>query len=150
MAMQLGGGLGGGHKTRFPDNADMNVTPFVDVMLVLLIIFMVAAPLATVNVKVELPPPTDTPIEKKEVSIFISMQESGKIFIGDGVTEKEALLADLPKEMEVISLGNKTTIRVFLRADQEVVYNKVMEMMNLVQDQGYEKVGIVSEEVVDE
>lgn len=148
MAMKLGGN---GKKPKgFNDNSEMNVTPFVDVMLVLLIIFMVAAPLATVNIKVDLPPPTDTPQEVvKETNIFISLQESGAIFIGDGQSEDtEVLLADLPKAMEDISKGNKTT-RVFIRADQEVIYNDVMQMMNLVKRTGYEKVGIVVEEVVD-
>jgi biopolymer transport protein ExbD len=148
MAMKLGGS---GKKLKgFADNNEMNVTPFVDVMLVLLIIFMVAAPLATVNIKVDLPPPTDTPQEVvKETNIFISLQESGAIFIGDGQSDdKEVKLEDLPKAMEEISKGNKNT-RVFIRADQEVIYNEVMQMMNLVKREGYEKVGIVVEEVVD-
>jgi biopolymer transport protein ExbD len=148
MAMKLGGN---GKKPKgYSDNSEMNVTPFVDVMLVLLIIFMVAAPLATVNIKVDLPPPTDTPQEVvKETNIFISLQESGAIFIGDGQSDdKEVPLAELPKAMEDIAKGNKGT-RVFIRADQEVIYNDVMQMMNLVKREGYEKVGIVVEEVVD-
>jgi TolR protein len=148
MAMKLGGN---GKKAKaYSDNSEMNVTPFVDVMLVLLIIFMVAAPLATVNIKVDLPPPTDQPAEvKKETNIFISIQESGAIFIGDGQSEdKEVLLQDLPKAIEEISKGNRET-RVFIRADQEVIYNDVMRMMNLVKRERYEKVGIVVEEVVD-
>jgi biopolymer transport protein ExbD len=148
MAMKLGGN---GKKIKgYADNNEMNVTPFVDVMLVLLIIFMVAAPLATVNIKVDLPPPTP-PQENvvKETNIFISLQESGAIFIGDGQSEdREVLLADLPKAMDEISKGVKTT-RVFIRADQEVIYNDVMRMMNLVKREGYEKVGIVVEEVVE-
>jgi TonB system transport protein ExbD (group 1) len=148
MAMRLGGN--GKKRKSYADNNEMNVTPFVDVMLVLLIIFMVAAPLATVNIKVDLPPPTDTPQEVvKETNIFISLQESGAIFIGDGQSEdKEVPLDKLPEAMEEISKGNKGT-RVFIRADQEVIYNNVMQMMNLVKRTGYEKVGIVVEEVVD-
>jgi biopolymer transport protein ExbD len=148
MAMKLGGN---GKKAKsYGQNSEMNVTPFVDVMLVLLIIFMVAAPLATVNIKVDLPPPTDQPAEvKKETNIFISIQEDSKIYVGDGVAEdKEVPLADLPKAMDDIAKGNKET-RVFIRADQEVIYNDVMQMMNLVKRTGYEKVGIVVEEVVD-
>jgi biopolymer transport protein ExbD len=148
MAMKLGGN---GKKLKgYSDNSEMNVTPFVDVMLVLLIIFMVAAPLATVNIKVDLPPPSEPQeVLIKETNIFISLQESGAIFIGDGQSEdKEVPLADLPKAMDEISKGNKTT-RVFIRADQEVIYNDVMQMMNLVKREGYEKVGIVVEEVVD-
>ncbi|HAH10966.1 MAG TPA: hypothetical protein DCL54_07480 [Alphaproteobacteria bacterium] len=147
--MQLGRGLGGAKRSAYPDNSEMNVTPFVDVMLVLLIIFMVAAPLATVNIKVDLPPPTDAPAEvKKETNIFISLQESGRLYIGDGVTEEEVSLETLEAKMDEISKGNKET-RVFLRADQEVLYNDVIRMMNLVQRRGYAKVGIVVEEVVD-
>jgi biopolymer transport protein ExbD len=144
MAMRLGGN--GAKKTSYPDNSEMNVTPFVDVMLVLLIIFMVAAPLATVNVKVDLPPPTEDQeiIKKKEVNIFISLGISGKIVISDGTNEQETTLAELPGKMADISKGNKQT-RVFIRADQEVIYNQVMEMMNLVQNEGYEKVGLVVE-----
>src|SRR4026207_1054761 len=83
MAGTVGTGeVQGGGKKRFGDNAEINVTPFVDVMLVLLIIFMVAAPLATVNIKLDLPPPNpDTPPPQVE-PIFVSLQDTGQIFIG--------------------------------------------------------------------
>src|SRR5262245_2533299 len=72
----------GGGKKRFGDNSEINVTPFVDVMLVLLIIFMVAAPLATVNIKLDLPPPNPDTTPPPVEPVFVSLQDTGQIFIG--------------------------------------------------------------------
>ena len=83
MAMQLGGGGGGGKTTAFSESSDINVTPFVDVMLVLLIIFMVAVPLATVNVKVNFPDSNAPPDIKPSAPVWISMPKSGSVYIGD-------------------------------------------------------------------
>ena len=100
MAAKLSGGSGGG-KFDLGQNSDMNVTPFVDVMLVLLIIFMVVAPLATVSIRLDLPPAkAPPPNEHDKPPTFISIQDSGQIFVSFGKTEirpssMEALARDL-------------------------------------------------------
>src|ERR1700754_5363334 len=93
MAAKLAGSGGG---TGIEQNADINVTPFVDIMLVLLIIFMVAAPLATVSIRLDLPPaqPPANPEEQKD-PVYITIQETGSIFIAERQTTIETLAADV-------------------------------------------------------
>ncbi|HEY0102585.1 MAG TPA: biopolymer transporter ExbD, partial [Brevundimonas sp.] len=79
-------GPGGGSKFNIEQNSEINVTPFVDVMLVLLIIFMVAAPLATVSIEVDLPPAVAPPAQNPPTPIYISIQKDGDVFIGDKQT----------------------------------------------------------------
>jgi TonB system transport protein ExbD (group 1) len=143
MAMHLGGGLGGGHKQDYPDNSEINVTPFVDIMLVLLIIFMVAAPLATVDVKVELPRSTAKPDTGIKDPIYISLKKTGKIFVGNN----ETTLASLGPVLVERSLGNRE-VRLLIRADKEVKYKEVMRIMNTLQDNGFFKAGLVGEDIV--
>ena len=101
MAARLSGPAG---VDPFPANAEMNVTPFVDVMLVLLIIFMIAAPLSTVTVPVELPPATSKPSEtdKPRDPIFVSLERSGALFVMDAETP----LADLPARLRERTAGD--------------------------------------------
>jgi TonB system transport protein ExbD (group 1) len=121
----------------------MNVTPFVDVMLVLLIIFMIAAPLSTVTVPVELPPATAKPEETKAPDpIFVSIEKDGDIY----VMEERIPLAELPARLRE-KTHNDTSERIFLRADQSLAYRVVMQVMNVMQDAGYLKVGLVAEEI---
>lgn len=151
MAMRLGGEFRHGRAKKFSQNAEINVTPFVDIMLVLLIIFMVAAPLATVSVKVDLPPPTESPPEQKELSLFVSLQKTKQIFVADSFNpgdEIETTLGGL-NEVLLTKSGNNKQVRVFIRADQDVVYNDLIELMNQVQRAGYVRVGLVAEEVVE-
>jgi len=126
-------------------NADINVTPFVDIMLVLLIIFMVAAPMATVSIRLDLPPaqPPVNPTEQKD-PVYITIQESGNIYIAD----KESSIANLPADV-CAALGgpNCREERVFVRADAEVKYNQFMEVMNTLQGQGFFKVGLLNEDI---
>ncbi|WP_291832454.1 biopolymer transporter ExbD [Brevundimonas sp.] len=126
-------------------NADINVTPFVDIMLVLLIIFMVAAPMATVSIRLDLPPaqPPVNPTEQKD-PVYITIQESGAIYIAD----KESSIANLPADV-CAALGgpNCREERVFVRADAEVKYNQFMEVMNTLQGQGFFKVGLLNEDI---
>ena len=142
----------GGAKKRFGDNAEINVTPFVDVMLVLLIIFMVAAPLATVNIKMDLPPPDATPQPQLVEPVFVSLQDTDEIYIGTQSTgEEKVAWNDWPTFR--ITLGNKTghdyKHRIFVRADQKVPYEKVVRMMDEIQDSGYHELALVAEDVVD-
>ena len=141
MAAKLGDT--GGSQNPYPTNSEMNVTPFVDVMLVLLIIFMIAAPLSTVTVPVELPPATTKPEENKSPDpVFVSIAKDGDIY----VLEERIPLADLPAKLRERTHDN-TAERIFLRADQSLAYRVVMQVMNVMQDAGFLKVGLVAEEI---
>jgi biopolymer transport protein ExbD len=144
MAAKLSGSQGG--KT-IEQNADINVTPFVDIMLVLLIIFMVAAPLATVSIKLDLPPATPPPpgAPPKE-PVYITIQATGSIFIAAQQTTIETLVPDVCAALGGGNPGCKEE-RVFVRADAEVKYNEFMEVMNKLQDNGFYKVGLLNEDI---
>ena len=128
-------------------NAEINVTPFVDIMLVLLIIFMVAAPMATVSIRLDLPPavppPPGTP---QKDPVYITIQETGSIFIATQQTSIEGLAADV---CEALGGGDPACRqeRVFVRADPEVTYNQFMEVMNELQSRGFFKVGLLNEDI---
>jgi TonB system transport protein ExbD (group 1) len=143
MGAQLSATPQGG-RNPFPANSEMNVTPFVDVMLVLLIIFMIAAPLSTVSVPVELPPATTKPVEvKQEEPVFVSIEKDGSLY----VMNEKVTMEDLPVKLKEKVKGNLEE-RIYLRADQNLMYRKVMDVMNLMQDSGFFKVGLVAEEVL--
>jgi biopolymer transport protein ExbD len=120
------------------ENHEINVTPFIDVMLVLLIIFMVAAPLSTVDVNVDLPASTAKPAERPDEPIYVTLKEDMSLSLGNDTVAREALGASLDR----ISEGNKDA-RIFLRADKTVDYGKFMEVMNLLRDSGYLKIALV-------
>ena len=133
----------GANGNPYPANSEMNVTPFVDVMLVLLIIFMIAAPLSTVTVPVELPPATSKPEEHKAPDpVFVSIEKDGDIY----VMEERIPLAELPAKLRERT-HDDTSERIFLRADQSLAYRVVMQVMNVMQDAGFLKVGLVAEEI---
>ena len=141
------GGSGGGKGYDLGQNSDINVTPFVDVMLVLLIIFMVAAPLATVSIAVDLPPAVPTS-EKPKEPVFINVQKSGALFIADRPTTLETLAGDLPYAMAAKGVaGNYQDERVFIRADADVMYTDFMAVLNVLQFNGYFKVGLINEDI---
>jgi biopolymer transport protein ExbD len=143
MAAKLSGG--GGSKFDLGQNSDINVTPFVDVMLVLLIIFMVAIPAATVSIKLDLPPaippPPGTVVEEPTL---INVQEGGAIFIGERPTTLQTLAADLASELAV---PVPTEERVYIRADRTVRYGEFMSVMNQLQTDGYFLVALINEEL---
>jgi biopolymer transport protein ExbD len=120
---------------------DINVTPFIDVMLVLLIIFMVAAPLATVDVPVDLPSSTAQPQQRPPKPIYISIKADGSIAIGDDPTTPEAF----PGALDAATHGDKDQ-RLFVRGDKAVPYQYVMQVMNALRDSGYLKLGLVGME----
>ena len=132
-----GGGIGGVDAI-----SDINVTPFVDVMLVLLIIFMVAAPLATVSIRLDLPPATPS-TERPEEPTVVSIQRSGSVYIGDQETAPARLAADLNAKF---GISQVTDERVFVRADEEVRYVAFMEVLNALQDGGYYQIALISED----
>ena len=145
MGSKLSGPAGQGGKT-IEQNADINVTPFVDIMLVLLIIFMVAAPLATVSIKLDLPPAVPNPSnEKPKEPVYISIQEAGGIYIADKETTITALPADVCAAQNVTTDCREE--RVFVRAQPEVKYNAFMEVMNDLQSNGFYKVGLLNEDI---
>jgi biopolymer transport protein ExbD len=136
--------LGGGHKQDFPDNNEINVTPFVDIMLVLLIIFMVAAPLATVDVKVELPRSAAEPEPNPDDPIFISIKADGSVYLGNNEVNIYALG---PKLLERAG-GNRET-RVYIRADKTVRYKEVLRVIGQIQLQGFYKAALVGEDALE-
>lgn len=120
------------------ENHEINVTPFIDVMLVLLIIFMVAAPLATVQVPVDLPAANAPPAPKTDKPITLSVAGDLSLSLGETAVTQNSLRAELDK----LSGGNVDQ-RIFLRADKAVAYGQVMDVMNALRDAGYLKVALV-------
>jgi biopolymer transport protein ExbD len=120
---------------------EINVTPFIDVMLVLLIIFMVAAPLATVDVKVDLPVSNAQSAPKPEAPVYLSLQADGSIL----VNEDEVRLAALGAAITEATAGDREE-RVFLRADKAITYDEIMQAMNALRAAGYVHVALVGAE----
>ena len=142
MGAKLGGG--GGGKFDLGQNSDINVTPFVDVMLVLLIIFMVSIPAATVSIKLDLPPAIPPPPGTKiEEPTLINIQVAG-LYIGDKPTTLDTLPADLAR---TLNKPNPTEERVYIRADRTVRYGEFMQVMNTLQGNGYFQVALINEEL---
>jgi biopolymer transport protein ExbD len=139
MAAQLAG-PGGGGKYSIKQNSEINVTPFVDVMLVLLIIFMVAAPLASVSVKVDLPTAVAPPATTPPKPVYISIQKDGSLFIGDFRTTKEDMADDLKKQ---IVKRDPTKERIYIRADKATRYGAFMDVMIILQDHQFYSVALV-------
>ena len=136
MAMRLNENL--------DDNGEMheiNVTPFIDVMLVLLIIFMVAAPLATVDVKVNLPASSSQPQPRPEKPIYLSVKADNSLFVGNDPVTEETMIVQLDAATE----GKKDTT-IFFRADKTVDYATMMKVMDSLRQAGYLKIGLVGEE----
>ncbi|WP_437890912.1 TonB system transport protein ExbD [Phytobacter sp. V91] len=127
------------------DNGEMheiNVTPFIDVMLVLLIIFMVAAPLATVDVKVNLPASSSQPQPRPEKPVYLSVKADNSMFIGNDMVTDETMVS----ELNAVTEGKKDTT-IFFRADKTVDYETMMKVMDTLHQAGYLKIGLVGEEV---
>lgn len=124
-------------------NHEINVTPFIDVMLVLLIIFMVAAPLATVDVKVDLPASTAAPAPRPDKPLYVTLKEDLSVSVGNDVVDRERLGVAL----DGLSEKNKEA-RIFLRADKNVGYGELMRVMNLLREAGYLKIALVGLETV--
>jgi len=139
----MAGGIREHHGDELPENHEINVTPFIDVMLVLLIIFMVAAPLSTVDVNVDLPASSAKPAERPDEPLYLTVKEDLSLNIGNDAVAREQLAATLNRVTE----GNKDT-RVFLRADKAVDYGQFMEVMNLLRDAGYLKIALVGLETL--
>ena len=122
---------------------EINVTPFIDVMLVLLIIFMVAAPLATVDIKVDLPASTAKPAPRPDKPIYLSIKEDKSLYLDNEQVTEEQLGGVLDK---LTNADKEKTI--FVRGDKVVEYGRLMEVMDALRGAGYLKIGLVGLETV--
>jgi TonB system transport protein ExbD (group 1) len=134
----MAGGIQSREDDELAENHEINVTPFIDVMLVLLIIFMVAAPLATVDIAVNLPASTAEPQPRPDKPVFLTVKADLALAIGEQIIPRDMLASAL----EGATKGDKDA-RIFLRADKTVPYGEMMEVMNLMRKAGYLKVALV-------
>ncbi len=145
MAMSVGAkGSGSGRRRRGKRRtpvADINMTPFIDVMLVLLIIFMVAAPLMTVGVPLDLPKTGAGQLNVDKVPLTISITGTGEVFIGEEAVSREALVETLTAKA---TEGQEE--RIYVRADKGTPYGAVAAVMALVTEGGFKKVALVTEQ----
>jgi biopolymer transport protein ExbD len=141
MALQLA--MAGGGRYRLRQNAEINVTPFVDVMLVLLIIFMVAMPLSTTSLQLDLPKaqPPATPVAPP---VVVTAQADGRLFIGEAPTTLAALPADLAR---AVGTANPKAQRVYIRGERGLHYAGFMSVMDRLKASGFTQIGLVNEEV---
>ena len=137
-----GGGRRGRRRARKAPMSEINVTPMVDVMLVLLIIFMVAAPLLTVGVPIELPQAKGKQLESKNEPLAISIKANGDVFIAETLVP----LPELIDKLKAISANRKGEDEpVFVRGDKGVSYGTVMKVMGRISAGGFKKVSLVTE-----
>ncbi len=127
-------------RGRYRPMAEINVTPLVDVMLVLLVVFMVAAPLLTVGVPVDLPQTDAPPITDPKEPLVISINNEGHIFIQDTDTATDSLV---PRLQSIT--GENPDALVYVRADKSIDYGRVLEVMSLISAAGYRKVSLIAE-----
>lgn len=122
----------------FPENSEINVTPFIDVMLVLLIIFMVAAPLSTVDIPVDLPVSNAAPKPRPQKPIFVTLKKDMTIAIGESAVSIDRLGMTLDMETQL-----DREQRIFIRADQTAPYGELTRVMNALRAAGYIKLALV-------
>jgi biopolymer transport protein ExbD len=120
---------------------EINVTPFIDVMLVLLIIFMVAAPLATVDIEVNLPAASAEPQQRPSKPLYLTLKSDLSLALGNDPVDR----GRLPEALAVATQGDKET-RIFLRADRTVPYGVAVDVMSVLHTAGYLKVALVAEQ----
>ena len=146
MAMEVGDGVGGGSgrgpgkRHRRAPISQINVTPFVDVMLVLLIVFMVTAPLLTVGVPVDLPQTASSRIVGQDEPLVVSVDETGKLFLQDSEITLEQLVPRLNAITE-----NRKDARIFLRGDRAIAYGQVMSVMGAMNQAGFSRVALITQ-----
>jgi biopolymer transport protein TolR len=135
--------LNGKTKTRgrYRPLSEINVTPLVDVMLVLLIIFMVTAPLMTSGVPVDLPKTSAQPLNSDSEPLTVSVNAEGKIYLQD----QEVPLGDLVAKLQAIAQNNPDR-RIFVRGDKELAYGRIMEVMGTITQGGFTKVALLAEQ----
>jgi biopolymer transport protein TolR len=142
MAMGgIGGGRNGQGRGRYRPLAEINVTPLVDVMLVLLIIFMVTAPLMTSGVTVDLPKTSANPVNTDSTPITISINAEGKVFLQNDQVQ----IGDLVARLQAATNG-QTDRRIFVRGDQSVSYGQIMQVMGTIVTGGFSKVALLAQQ----
>ena len=143
MAMAVAQGGAGGRRGRRRGSkrpmADINVTPMVDVMLVLLIVFMVAAPLLTVGVPIDLPQTKAKELNTESKPITVSVTPAGDVYLGDKPTSIDTLIDDITTQAP-----NGTEERIYVRGDQTANYGAVMKVMGVLSAAGFSKIGLIT------
>jgi len=148
MAGQGGGGGGRRRGRRRGGNrpmSDINVTPMVDVMLVLLIVFMVAAPLMTVGVPIDLPETQAKQLNTESKPITVSVTPDGQVFLGDQPVALENLVAEVAAQVV-----NGTEERIYVRGDTTANYGAVMRVMGTLSGAGYSKIGLITDQAAEQ
>ncbi len=138
MAMNTGGRHG---RSRYKPLSEINVTPMVDVMLVLLIVFMVAAPLMTSGVNVDLPKTNAAPVSQDSAPITVSIKADGATYVGDDAVPMESLVAKLKD-----SAKDDPAKRIFVRGDKAVTYGQIMTVMGTITSGGFTKATLLAEQ----
>ncbi|HVY20979.1 MAG TPA: protein TolR [Bauldia sp.] len=119
--------------------SDINVTPFVDVMLVLLIVFMVAAPLLSAGVPVDLPQAQAKPLALEKEPVSVTVDTKGRIFVKDAEVTMESLVATLTSAVQ-----GKLDDRIYVRGDKAVSYGQIMQVMGVISSAGFTHIGLVA------
>jgi biopolymer transport protein TolR len=131
---------GNGRRTGYKPMSDINVTPLVDVMLVLLIVFMVAAPLLTVGVPVDLPKAQAPAINENKEPLVVTVNAEGTIFLQETAVDNDALV---PRLQAITS--NNPTASIYVRGDRAINYGRVLEVMSMISAAGFTKVSLIAE-----
>jgi biopolymer transport protein TolR len=130
----------GGRRRKYRAMAEINMTPLVDVMLVLLIVFMVAAPLLTVGVPVDLPKANAPALPGQDEPLVVSVDGTGQVFLNETKTDLDSLVPKL-----VAITQNNQEARIFVRGDRQLAYGRIMEVMGTVSSAGFKKVALIAE-----
>jgi biopolymer transport protein TolR len=132
---------GGGRNSRYRPLSEINVTPLVDVMLVLLIIFMVTAPLMTSGVSVDLPKTNAQPLNSDSEPLTVTIKADGSIFLQDQAID----ISDIVAKLQAIAKDNADR-RIFVRGDKDLAYGRIMEVMGTITQGGFTKVALLAEQ----
>ena len=127
-------------RRKYSQMSEINVTPFVDVMLVLLIVFMVTAPLLTVGIPVDLPKVKASALTDQKDPIEITVNLEGEVYIGESLVEVENLIPRINAITE-----RNTEARIYIRGDRVVAYGRVLEIMSIINSAGYIKVALITQ-----
>jgi len=133
--------VSGRKRSRHRLVSEINVTPLVDVMMVLLVIFMVTSPMLVAGIEVDLPQTKSSPISGDDTPLVVSINKDGELFL----METKIMPSELVAKLSSIGAENKDTKRIFVKGDKEVPYGKIVETMAEIKNAGFTKVALVSE-----